>query len=341
MKRKVYKTKGGRSLQDLHIVVEELAKPLDNAVSVKVEAIGLNYADVFAVTGLYSATPKGAFTPGLEFAGTIVELGKNVKGFSKGQKVMGVTRFGAYTSHLNVQQDYIYPLPESWSFAEGAAFVVQGLTAFYALVELGNLQKGQSVLVHSAAGGVGILAQRIAKKYGAYTIASIGSENKINTVRAEGYDAYIVRSERFYQDLLICLENRELHLVLECIGGKIFMESYRALAPTGRLVTYGFADFTPMNHRPGIFSTVWKFLTRPRVDPLNLVSANKSVMGFNLIWLYDRPQLLKPILTKLMSLELPPQIVGKTYPFSEAIAALTEFKAGKTVGKLVLHSSES
>ena len=142
------------------------------------KAIGLNFADLFAIQGLYSATPKESFIPGLEYSGIIIKKGNDVNDFQVGDKIMGAIRFGAYTTHLNIDQRYILKLPEGWTFEEGASFIVQSLTAYYSLVELGNIKPNYTVLIHSAAGGVGIYANRIAKKFNAFTIGTIGSESK-------------------------------------------------------------------------------------------------------------------------------------------------------------------
>jgi NADPH:quinone reductase-like Zn-dependent oxidoreductase len=129
---------------------------------------------------------------------------------------MGVTKFGGYVSHINLDQRYVIPLPDSWSYEEGAGFLVQGLTAYYALTTLGNLQPGMTVLIHSAAGGVGILANRICKKFGAYTIGTVGSKSKADfLLHDEKYDAVIVRDNAFYDKLQQTLANRPLNLILE------------------------------------------------------------------------------------------------------------------------------
>lgn len=108
------------------------------------------------------------------------EVGPGVTLLEKGDRVYGFTRFGAYVSHVNVPETYCRRMPSSWSFAEGAAFLVQGLTAWHAMIELGAAKKGQSVLVHSAAGGVGALAMELCQKIGASPIATIGSEKKVS-----------------------------------------------------------------------------------------------------------------------------------------------------------------
>ncbi|HYC84585.1 MAG TPA: alcohol dehydrogenase catalytic domain-containing protein, partial [Chryseosolibacter sp.] len=170
-------------------------------VLVGVRAVGLNYADVFAVMGLYSATPRGTFTPGLEFAGEVLETASPL--FRRGDRVMGVTRFGGYTSHIVADPDYLMPLPAGWTFQEGAAFPVQTLTAYYAMKTLGDIRPGQTVLIHSAAGGVGLQANRIAKKFSAYTIGVVGNPQKLPVLTTEEYDAGIVRDKHFEHKLKI------------------------------------------------------------------------------------------------------------------------------------------
>lgn len=183
LNRKSYRIHKAGSLNRLNLVDEELSDPQADEVQVKVKAVGLNFADIFAILGLYSATPVGSFIPGLEYSGEIIAKGEKVTDFQLGDRVMGVTRFGAYTSHINIDSAYVNKIPENWSFEEGASFLVQALTAYYGLFHLGNLKKGETVLIHSAAGGVGLLANRMAQKLGAYTIGTIGSAAKIDLLK--------------------------------------------------------------------------------------------------------------------------------------------------------------
>ena len=186
MKRKSYRIKKAGSLGNLKLVEEDFPKPTSYEVTIEVKAIGLNFADLFAIQGLYSATPKGSFVPGLEYSGVIINKGTDVTDFELNDKVMGVIGFGAYTTFLNIDHQYVQKLPDEWTFEEGAAFTVQSLTAYYALIELGNIKTNDTVLVHSAAGGVGIYANRIAKKFSAYTIGSVGSNMKVGFLKEEG-----------------------------------------------------------------------------------------------------------------------------------------------------------
>jgi NADPH:quinone reductase-like Zn-dependent oxidoreductase len=306
-------------------------------VCVKVKAIGLNFSDVFAMQGLYSATPAGSFIPGLEFSGEIVAVGEEVEGWKPGDKVMGATKFGGYVSHLNIHHRYVIPLPPGWNFEEGAGFLVQGLTAFYALTELGNLQKAKTVLIHSAAGGVGIMANRICKKFGAYTIGTVGSAKKVNfLLNEEGYDEVIVRDNDFYEKLLNALGGRPLDLVMECIGGEILKQGWKAMAPMGRMVAYGSASFTSHGSAPNYPMLFWKYLRRPKIDPLRLPTQNKSLLGFNLIYLYEQTDMMHDMLNQLQALQLEPQHIGHVFDFTEMHNAIRLFQKGDTIGKVVV-----
>ena len=342
MRRKSYCLTKVGSLNNLRLVKEEIPLPSEDEVTVEVKAIGLNFADVFTILGLYKASPKKDFIPGLEFSGVITDKGKNVTGFSNGDRIIGVIRFGAYTTHINIDHRYIIKLPAEWSFEEGASFIVQVLTAYYALVPLGNINKLQeiigqpTVLIHSAAGGVGIYANRIAKKFSAYTIGTIGSESKTDLLKSEGYDDIIVRNINFKAELEKCLDGRMLDLVLDAVGGKIQKDSFDLMAPTGRLVSYGLSQFMSQGTSPDYFKLVLQFLTMPRYQSLTLIESNKSILGFNLIWLYDRVNLMKKMLGEISLLQLSKPYVGKVFPYDRLKQAITEFQSGNTTGKVVI-----
>ncbi|MBA2330372.1 MAG: zinc-binding dehydrogenase [Flavisolibacter sp.] len=337
IERKVYRMPKAGSIKNLQLQTEMLHELQEDEVCVKVHAIGLNFADIFAMQGLYSATPKGSFIPGLEYSGEIISVGSAVQEWKVGDKVMGVTKFGGYVSYINSHHRYVVPLPADWTFEEGAGFLVQGLTAYYALTELGNLKNGNTVLIHSAAGGVGILANRICKKYDAYTIGSVGNENKKNfLLQQEAYDAVIVRDNDFYDKLKSVLGDRALNLVMECIGGKILMQGWKAMAPMGRMVVYGNASFATHTSKPDYLKLYWRFLKRPKIDPLRLPTQNKSLLGFNLIYLYEQTDMMHQMLHELSTLQLKPQHIGHVYGFEEMHEAIHKFQKGDSVGKVVV-----
>lgn len=336
MKRTVYRIAKAGSINDLKLTKETLPLPEPDEVQVEVKAIGLNFADIFAIQGLYSATPKESFIPGLEYSGVIINKGKYVTEFEIGDKIMGAIRFGAYATHLNINKNYILKLPADWSFEEGASFIVQSLTAYYSLAVLGNIQNNSTVLIHSAAGGVGIYANRIAKKYNAFTIGTIGNSIKTDLLIKEGYEKVIVRDKHFADKLRQSLDGRDLNIVLECIGGKIFSESFRQMSAGGRIIVYGAAQYSTGSSTPNYIKVLTKYLTRPKVDPLSLSDKNKSVMGFNLIYLWDKVELMKKYLSEILKMDLPKPLIGEQFDFNNLIDAVRKFQSGQTVGKVVI-----
>jgi alcohol dehydrogenase len=354
MQRKSWQIAKAGALERLALLDSDLAEPAPDEVIVATRAIGLNFADIFACLGLYSATPRGAFVPGLEFSGIIHKTGSAVRKWKKGQKVMGVTRFGAYTTHVSIKQDYILPLPARWSFAEGAALLAQGLTAYYALFELGNFKKGQLALVHSAAGGVGLLALDLIQKAGGHAIATIGSPAKAALLEERcQLDAaqIIVRNKNtFKSDLSQALANfiriksapksesaqQGLDLILDSVMGPYFWPGYNHLNAGGRLVLFGAADLMPAGQRPNYLKLGFSYLKRPRLDPLEMISENKSVMPFNLIWMWDRIDQFKSMAGDLLKLKIRPPHIGHLYPFEKAGEALRFFQSGQSTGKVIL-----
>ncbi|TAE25385.1 MAG: zinc-binding dehydrogenase [Candidatus Kapaibacterium sp.] len=346
LSRQCYRVSKAGAMTNMRLTHEQLPAPTAHEIIVEVYSIGLNFADIFAIMGLYSATPKGSFVPGLEYAGRVIAVGERVTRARVGERVMGVIRFGAYTSHLVIDENYVLPLPDDWSFDEGAAFLVQALTAYYALFPLGAMKQGATVLIHSAAGGVGLMANRIAKKFDAFTIGTIGSPHKSELLRLEGYDRIIVRSKgdnyaEMTQSLTSALQKedgskRALTLVLDSIGGKTLRASYDLLAPMGRAVCFGSAHLAFPGKRPPYLSLGWKYIQRPKFDPLDMIENNKAVMGFNLIWLWENLGEMHSMIQMLDALHLPKPLVGHTYPFEQLPEALAVFQTGMTVGKVVV-----
>lgn len=344
--REVWRSRHTGSLDGLRCEGDTLGPPRPGEVRVAVRAIGLNFADIFAVMGLYTATPSGAFVPGLEFAGLVEAIGEDVTSVAAGQSVFGLTRFGAYATAVIVDARYLRPLPDGWTPAEGAAFPAQALTAWYAIAELGAFKPGGTVLVHSAAGGVGLNALDMLRALDARVVATVGRPAKRDfLVTACGLPAaqIIVRDpHRFARQLdeaLRAVDAPGFDLVLDAVGGPYFHPAYQRLNPAGRLVIYGAADMMPPGSRPNWLRLGWQYLRRPRVDPLEMISANRNVMGFNLIWLWDHVERLVPAYAELDRLTTRPPRIGRRFQFSEAPAAMRYLQSGDSVGKIVLEVS--
>ena len=303
-------------------------------VRIRVQAVGLNFADIFALTGLYSATPEGAFIPGLEFAGEVIEIGSGCDRFKIGDQVMGVTRFGGYASQIDSDPDYLIPLPEGWSLSQGAAYPVQTLTAWYALTRLGAVQPGHRVLVHSAAGGVGLQAMKLCHALGATPVGTVSQPDKVDWMKQQGYEDVLLREKDFRAQL----EQRDqrFDLVLDAIGGEVQKASFDALNPMGRLVVFGAAEFTPSGRRPDYLRALWRYIKRPRYDVMDMISRNQSVLAFNLIWLWEQKTQMKALLEELSGIHIAPPHVGHQLAFEQAHEALALLQSGKTIGKVVL-----
>jgi len=333
MNRYVWRTSKAGAIDRLALIQEEMGALEKNHVRIKVHAVGLNFADIFALTGLYSATPEGSFIPGLEYCGEIIEIAEGVTSFQIGQKVMGVTRFGGYVSHIDTATEFITPLPESWSYEQGAAYLVQTLTAYYALTELGNLKPKQNIFIQSAAGGVGLQAMKLVQALNANPIGCVGSSAKKEFLAEQGFDHVIVRDENFKAQVA----NLPLFdQVLDGVGGEIQKICFDHLSPMGRLIVFGAAEFTPSKNRPNYVSAAWKYLTRPKYDVMDMISANKSVMAFNLIWLWEQVEYLNTLLHEMQKIDITPPHVGHIFDFESALDAIECLRQGNNLGKVVL-----
>lgn len=340
MRRKSYRITKAGSLNNLLMMEEEIGDPVGSEVQVDVRAIGLNFADVFTIFGLYKAAPKRDFIPGLEFSGIVAAKGKDVEDLEIGDRIMGSVRFGSYTTRLNIDRRYVTAIPDGWTFEEGASFIVQALTAYYALITLGGLKPGQTVLIHSAAGGVGIYANRIAKKFSAYTIGTIGNPAKRSLLEREGYDQIIVRNGNFRDALVKSLDGKKLDLIMDAVGGKVQKDSFDMLATTGRMVAYGLSQFASPGARPNYLKLALQFISMPRYQTLTLIESNKSILGFNLIWLYDRVDMLKSMLDETQALHLEKPYIGAVFTFDRLKEAINLFQSGGTTGKVVVTTAD-
>ncbi len=336
MIRQVYFLKRAGSINNMKLLEQDLPEPAKDELTIEVKSIGLNFADIFSILGLYMAAPKINLIPGLEFSGLVIKKGENVKEYSIGERVYGATKFGGYVSHLNINQSYLLKLPDDWTFEEGASFIVQSLTAYYALVVLGEINQNKTVLIHSAAGGVGLNANRIAKKFSAFTIGTIGNESKAELLKSEGYDRIIVRDKNLKEKIQEALGDRSLDIVLEAVGSKVFKSSFDLLTHTGRIIVYGAGAYSTGNSASNLFKLAYKYFTRPKVDPLRMIEQNRAVMAFNLIWIYERGDYLRKMLDEVIKLELPKPIINHIFSFKYLPEAVKTLKSGKTTGKVIV-----
>jgi synaptic vesicle membrane protein VAT-1 len=345
--RTVWRIDRAGSLARLRLLEEDLPPPAAGEARVAVRAVGLNFADAFACLGLYSATPAGSFVPGLEAAGVIEVLGPPLPGRESrlrvGDRVMVLTRFGGYATRLNADTRYLEPVPPGWSFEEAAGFPVQALTAWYGLVRLGAARAGSVVLVQSAAGGVGLQALAILNRLGGRPVAVVGTPAKVEFLHRQlslPRPCIVLRERgRFAAHLDAALGAhgaRGFDIVFDAVLGDWFAPAFARLAPEGRYVLFGAAEFMSRGARPFWPRLAWRWLRRPRLDPLAMISENRGLLAFNLIWLWDAVERVPEAYAALAALGLDAPHIGARHPFAAARAALADLQSGRTVGKTVL-----
>jgi NADPH:quinone reductase-like Zn-dependent oxidoreductase len=325
----------------------EPSLPAAGEVVIDVAAVGVNFADVFCRLGLYSAAPPIPFTPGFEVAGVVTAVGEGVGGGHSevappriGDRVMALTRFGGYVSRLNVPAEWTRPLPTGWSYEQGAAFPVVFLTAWHGLVNVGRLARGETVVVQSAAGGVGTAACQIARAFGARVIGTVGSEGKRQVALDAGADDVVVsRKYRVWREIDRLTGKAGVDLVLDAVGGRGLRHGYEQLNRGGRLVVYGFAEMMPRRGTRNWPLLLWRFLRMPRFGPFNMTSANRTVAGFNLVYLWKKPELFAlalDALSEMITKGAIRPVVGATFPFDRVGEAHESLQSRKSTGKVVL-----
>ena len=313
--------------------------PGPGEVRVRVRAAGINFADLMARVGLYPDAPSPPCVVGYEFGGEIESLGDGVEGVEPGQRVMGGCRFGAYAELAVTGASEVVPLPDDWSFAEGAALTVAYTTAYAGLVRYGGLRAGERVLIHSAAGGVGIAATQIAKLTGAEVFGT-ASPPKHDAIRGFGVDHPVdYRTHDVVDEVRRMTGEREpLDLVLDALGGRSFKQSFSLLRPGGRLVCFGASEIQAGEQRSR--ARALRVLAQmPRYNPLKLMRQSKSVIGLNMLALWDArhslDEYIAPLTEWAESGAIRP-VVAARFPLDQGPDAHRYLHARENVGKVVL-----
>ncbi|MFL5347744.1 MAG: medium chain dehydrogenase/reductase family protein [Hyalangium sp.] len=324
---------------------EPLAVPAPQAgeVVVATEAIGVNYADCIIRMGLYASAKEFVgwpITPGFEFAGTVAAVGEGVTDLAPGAKVLGVTLFGGYSTHVAVPRHQVFLLPSRLDVAQAAGFPTAFLTAYYALFELAHPRPGANILVHSAAGGVGSALVQLGRIAGCRVVGVVGSSHKVETARAMGADVVIDKSR---EDLWKAAEQaspKGYDVVLDANGVSTLPQSYEHLASPGKLIIYGFHSMMPrQGGRPNWLKLAWDWLRTPRYNPLTLTNDNTSVLAFNLSYLFERREILAEAMARLLAWVEEGKLVAPPvtrFPLDQVAEAHRAIESGTTVGKLVL-----
>jgi synaptic vesicle membrane protein VAT-1 len=323
----------------------EVADPQPKAgeVLIRVKAIGVNFADLLQRMGIYPGTPKPPFVPGLEIAGVVEKTadgGRPGEGepLKQGDAVTAFTQFNAYAQWVAVQARQVYRLPAGMPFDDAAAIPVNYLTAYHSMFAMGNLQPGDRILIHGAAGGVGIAAVQLARARGLVIFGTAGPA-KQEYLRKIGVDHAIDYSKTDFVQAVQKFAPDGIEMVMDAIGGKSFARSERCLGPTGRLVVYGFSAAAGPEGKRSLLRGGMALAQTPRFHPLKLMSQNHAIIGVNLGRMPSRGSLLRKELDELFRMYAAGKIkpvIGKTFPMTEAASAHRYIHDRKNVGKVIL-----
>jgi len=314
--------------------------PGPGEIQVDVRACGINFADISVRLGLYAAAKDlYPLCPGLEFSGIVARTGPRIEHFRPGERVFGVTRFGAYATAINTIPEHLWHLPENCDFPRGAAFPVAYLTAYYALHHVGHLRPDDRVLVHSAAGGVGTAILHLLRANGNLSAGVVGRHEKVPHARNAGASIVIHKDKQPLWETAEQWSPEGYDLILDANGASTLKASYNHLKPGGRLLIYGFASMFSHTGRKNYLKLIWYYFKTPRFNPFQLTGSNRTISGFNLIYLFENKAFFREIMETLLRLDREGHLGDMpltTFSFADVSNAHKAMESGKTAGKLVL-----
>jgi NADPH2:quinone reductase len=306
--------------------VSEIAEPetSEGTLKVEVRAAGCNFFDILMVQGEYQVKPPFPFVPGGEISGVVREVGSGVEGFEVGDRILASAWLGGFAETAVVPASGAYPMPDAMSFTEGAAFPIVYPTSYAGLVLRANLQAGEDLLVHAAAGGVGIAAVQIGKALGARVIATAGGADKLAIARESGADDVVdYREEDFVARVMELTGDKGADVIYDSVGGDVFDRSLKCIAWNGRLLVIGFASGRI-----------------PEVRVNRILLKNIGVIGLH--WgphASKEPATVTQTFERLFELyrkEKIKPVIFKTYALDDLPLALGELASRKTYGKLIV-----
>jgi synaptic vesicle membrane protein VAT-1 len=320
--------------------VREVADPVPAAgeVRVRLEAIGVNYAEVLSRKGLYGWAPAKPYTLGMEAAGTIDAIGGGIQGREVGERVVIGAQQGAYAERIVVPERQALAAIPGFSIEENAAFPVNYLTAWVALMEMARLRPSDRVLITAAAGGVGTAAVQIATRFGCEVVGMAGSDEKLELIRRLGAGSAVnYRRGDFEERLRAAAGPERFDVVLEVVGGRVFRSVWPVLAPFGRVVVAGFASLSLQRWNPLSWLRTWRDL--PRADIRTLAPPSHGLLATHIGYLLDDPPRLARVwreLTDFVTAHGIRPLVGATLSLDRMSDAHRLMESRRSVGKIVV-----
>lgn len=312
-------------------------EPGPGEIRIRVHRAGVNFADVLARQGLYPDAPEMPFIPGYEVSGFVDAVGPGVPDMREGDRAAAFTRFGGYAEWAVAKAAFAVPLPDGLAFAAGAAVPVNGATAYHCLFHTGILLPGDRVLVHAAAGGVGLAAVQMAKGAGAVVFGTAGSPEKVRVLREMGVDHPIdYTANDFVAEVREATGGEGVDVILDSVGGDMLERDLRILRPGGRLVFLGLAAASGKS-RPLVFR---ELLRAPHLQPIKLLEGSRGFVGVNILRILDhRPALgaclLRKVFDAVAAGTLKP-VIAAELPLEKAGEAHALLQGRRTVGKVLL-----
>jgi NADPH:quinone reductase-like Zn-dependent oxidoreductase len=312
-------------------------EPGDGEVRIRVRAAGVNFADLMARVGLYPDAPKVPCVVGYEVSGIVDSAGKGVTRVAVGDRVFGMPRFGGYTDTLVLKEAQAFRMPDAMTFEEAAALPVVYLTAHHMLMYIGNLRPRSRVLIHSAAGGVGLAAIQLAQTRDC-EIFGIASASKHAFLKERGCHHTIDNDADHVTAIRALTEGRGVDVVLDPVGGKSWSDGYDLLAPAGRLVAFGLSAAASGKKR-SLLHALTQIVQVKKWSPMKLMDDNRTIAGVNMGHLFGELAMLQEQFADLVAMYEAGKIkpyVDRTFPFSEAAAAHHYLHDRKAKGKVLL-----
>ncbi|MFQ5777425.1 MAG: medium chain dehydrogenase/reductase family protein [Terriglobia bacterium] len=327
---------GAPEVLALHELPEPMPAP--GQIVVRIRAAGINFADVLMRLGLYPGVPKPPFTPGIEAAGTVEAVGEGVERPQAGDRVVAFTFMGGYAEKIAVPAERTFPLPGKMSFADAAALPVNYLTAYQALTYMAHLRPGERVLVHAAAGGVGLAALQLCRLAGAEVFGT-ASASKHDFLRQQGVAQVVdYRTRDFEQEIRRLTSGEGVDVVLDAVGGKSYRKSYRLLRHGGRLICFGMSSAVAGRNRS--LKALGAWWETPSFNAMDLMGKNRAIIGVHLGTMgRAEPARVRAWMEEMFKLYQQGKIkphIGKTFPLAEAAAAHDFIHDRKNVGKVLL-----
>lgn len=312
--------------------------PGPGEVRIAVKASGVNFADIMARMGLYRDAGKPPFVTGYECAGVIDALGQDIEGLKEGDPVVGMRNFGCYADRVVTSAALVFPIPENMDLVKAAAFPVTYITAWHSLVYIGNLHRGERILIHNAGGGMGTASVQIARLRGA-VILGTASARKHEFLRELGVDHLIdYREEDWVEAVKEITGGEGVEMIFDPIGGRSLKKGFEQLAHTGRLISYGVSSAAPGKARR-VLRALLEVMRTPRFSPLRMMVKNRGVFGVHIGHLWHRKEILRgemQILVELIEQGKLDPVIDRTFPLEQAADAHHYIQDRKNIGKVVL-----